>query len=275
MTTTNVHKYVLLKTSNDYAAYRHLSKTQISKNHDRVFRNNDKTLKKNGLTSTTTTPINLEKFPETEDMEIHERTEINFEYQRPKLKFETNLNALVRINLGLPITEIEHQLRMLKNQVSYLNLHTDIDNAARKEIAGDNYFFDMGKNSKKHNRNKTYADLFFTYDYFNYMQPIIKRYNRIQKAKQDKEIAAIRKRQDLDVSDKKAMIDAIRDKYKGKKLSRQDVLTEIENQIEQDDPPVKGRASKAEKHLAHMRKMIDELQYKEFITGIKNPPKNT
>ena len=232
----------------------------------------------------------------------HERTEISFKYQRPKLHFETNLNALINLNLALPIAELEYQLKILKMKLNDLNLHTDINNSINKEIASDDYYFDTNEYLKKHNRNDTYADLFFTYDYYNYMHPIIKRYNKIQNVKCNQEIENIKNRWGLDASDKKTQIEEI--KSLSRKLVKNDILIEIEKQIElfpklhtlrkelhdkeitdeeyrsekerviQEYCSDKQRASKAEKDLTYMQTMIDKLQYKEFITGIKNPTKN-
>lgn len=294
LTTVNVAKYVLLKNDNELSRHNNLAKVILNKQHDKLFKDNDEALKQYGITSLSMNPVSLKE---------HERIEIGFKYQRPKLHFETNLNALINLNLALPISELTYQLEILKNKLIHLNLHTDINSATSKELAENDYFFDTNEYLKKHNRNETYADLFFTYDYYNYMYPITKRYNKIQNVKRDREIKKIKQRNDLDRYDKTNNIQEVIDNYKRSKLLKPDVLMEIEKQVklfpvlhslkkELQDREITDEEFRTEKErivqeylydklkpsekpLEYMQKMIDKLQYKEFITGIKNPPKNT
>lgn len=300
----NVKKYILFKKNNDFYHYNNLDKLYLDKQHDKLFTDGDMTLKEYGFTRTTTTPLNIGNNIPIYHLSQHIRTEIHFEYQRPKLRFKANLNTLVNLNLALPIAELEQQVKMLKKKLNYLNLHSDIDNYTNRALSEDNeYFFNTENYLKKHNRNKVYADLFFTYDYYNYMYPTIKRFNKIKQVEENKKIQKIRNRKDLDSYDKQNMIDEL--KSDRKKLTRQDILIEIERQIElfpkihelkrklyykeitEEDYQSKKeeielkyysdkkRASKAEKDLKYMQDMIDKLKYKDFITGIKYSPKNT
>ena len=303
-TTVDVTKYVLLRKSSDYPTYNHLDKLHMDKQDDKHSKSNDETLKKYGLTSLGTVPLNSERCQDIECFKDHERTEINFKYQRPRLQFKTNLNTLVNLNLALPLAELEYQLKILKMKLNDLNLHTDINSSINKEIAGNDYYFDTNEYLKKQNREDTYADLFFTYDYFNYVQPILERYNKIQKIRLDREIGKIQQNKALDKHDKQNKIQEEKKGYKERKLNKPCILMEIEKQIElfpelhtlekdlydkeisneeyrnekeritQSYFSNKQRASKAEKDLTYMQTMIDDLQYKEFITGIKNPTKN-
>ena len=130
--------------------------------------------------------------------------------------------------------------------------------------------------SIEHRLPKSYADMFFAYDYFKYYEYLNKQndkelQNKIAKINKDHNNDAEATLRDHHIKDAK-------ESYSNSKLSKENIKFEIEEIINPkqaeninkslDNFDTKNkRATTTEKHLATMRKYIDKLKYKELITG--------
>ena len=197
-------------------------------------------------------------------LDLYRNLIIFHKIKRPKLTLPKIHEYKVDINFALPEKEILSYVKKIRDSVE-LNNKTSLEKLISDDLA-----------SSEKRLSKSYADMFFAYDYFEYCKTINE--NKDKEA-QDK-IAQIKEnhKNDLDMSQRNFHIDNIKVSYANSKQSSKDISFEIEeiinpkqaNNIDKslDDPNTKNiRATTTERHLAAMRKYIDQLEYKELLTG--------
>ncbi len=190
---------------------------------------------------------------------------ITHKIKRPKLTLPKIHEYKVNINFALPEKEILSYIKKIRDNIDLKN-KTPLEKLISDDLL-----------SSKLKLSKSYADMFFAYDYFTYCKTINE---NIDKEAQNK-ITKIKEnhKNDLDMSSRNFYINDIKDTYATSKQSSEDISFEIEEVInpEQanniykslDHPDAKNnkRATTTERHLATMRKYIDQFQYKELLTG--------
>lgn len=187
---------------------------------------------------------------------------------KPELKFDSNVKYDISLNLALPKDELIAYISKLKDEY-------DKDNSIIKsplELLGEKLEKAEEMNSKslpkdKDKRKKSMADAFYIYDVWKILEIDYSEKTKELKAKQEKEIKAIKQNINYDKDDRASLISDIKDRYKMK----------IKNECSKEMALVPKIAemlniSEDTVYKLHtiMIKYIDKLKYKELITGQAN-----
>lgn len=187
-------------------------------------------------------------------------------FARPELSLNYEHSFKVNINLSLPKDELIAFITKIKDDFDKDNsiVTTSFELLGKETLPADEI-----KDMPKKDLKKVYADMFFVYDYINYLEPIF--CNSLEKLKSEMNniLKEINQRKDLDKYDKKSQIEEIKEEYKidKKEFSKDKIKIGAERIIANDDLII--RASKVERYYKIMKQYIDELKYKELITNIK------
>jgi hypothetical protein len=191
---------------------------------------------------------------------------INADWKRPRLHYINGRHAEIELNLNLPVEELKAYIEQIKKE--YDKNNTTI--LSPLELLGENIEKAQEITSKaipkgKEKRKKAMANAFYVYDIYKIIEQeySTKTYNL--KAERDAKINSIRQNKNYDRQERNSIIQDIKEEYTFliEQYSKTSIKTEINLQsgLSIDD---------IERYKALMNKYIDELKYKELITGISN-----
>ena len=199
-----------------------------------------------------------------EHIDPYQNLSITYKLKRPKLTLKKIHEYNITINFALPKNEIFSYIGKIRDSIK-LNNKTSLEKLISEDL-----------HSIEYRLPKSYADMFFAYDYFKYYEYLNKQndkelQNKIAKINKDHNNDAETTLRDHHIKDAK-------ESHSNSKLSKENIKFEIEEIINPkqaeninkslDNLDTKNkRATTTEKHLATMRKYIDKLKYKELITG--------
>lgn len=203
----------------------------------------------------------------TGQLEDENQIKSNFKsrFIRPVLKFRHNEFNL-KINPNLPLEE-------LKAYIERIKLEYDSDNSIIKsplELLREDLDKAEGMKSKalpkdRDKRKKAIANAFYIYDVWKILEPYYEDETTLLKIKQEEEIKIIKQNKNYDKYERKSLIDDIKVNYSDKinQYTKVSLKTEIASQLNTSIDTVNRLHS-------FMIKCIDNLKYKELITGISN-----
>lgn len=192
---------------------------------------------------------------------------LNIKYSRPKIKIkELNLFS-VDLNLNLPKDELIAYISKIKDDFDKDNsiIKTPLE-LLGEELEKANEIESKALPKGKKKRKKAMADAFYVYDMYKILENEYAQKTKELKIERDEKIKAIKEdKYNYDISQKKSMINDLREYYDDelRKCDKNSIKTEIQSQSNLS-------LDKIEKYKALMNKYIDELKYKELITGITN-----
>lgn len=189
-------------------------------------------------------------------------------FKRPRLLVPKDINKeiFLRLNFNLPKEELAAYILKIKDEF-------DKDNSIIKsplELLGKKLDKANKVKSKslpkdKNKRKKAMANAFYVYDMYKILEQEYSIKIDNLKVERDTQIKNIKLSKNYDRQEKESMIQEIKEEYNYllEQYSKTSIKTEINLQsgLSIDD---------IERYKALMNKYIDELKYKELITGISN-----
>lgn len=192
--------------------------------------------------------------------------EIKPYFKRDIIQIKNEREVSLNINLALPLEELKSYIENIKKEY-------DKDNSIIKnpiELIGEELEKAEKIKSKavpkdKNKRKKAMADAFYIYDVWKILESHYAQRTIELKAEQEKEIKAIKQNINYDKHDKKSAILEIKEKYNDllMQYTKPYLKTEIATQLNISTDTI-------DKLHSLMIKYIDNLKYKELITGITN-----
>jgi len=191
---------------------------------------------------------------------------INADWTRPRLHYINGRHAEVELNLNLPVEELTAYIKQIKK--AYDENNSTI--LSPSELLGEDIEKAQEITSKaipkeKEKRKKAMANAFYVYDMYKILEPEYLTKTNSLKEERDNKVKEIKQSKNYDRQEKNSMIKDIKEEYIFllDQYSKTSIKTEINLQsgLSIDD---------IERYRALMNKYIDNLKYKELITGVPN-----
>lgn len=187
----------------------------------------------------------------------------NFKYQ---LKLDNMMNMILSLNFHLPKEELIAYLSKIKDDFDkdYSIIKSPLELIGQKLDKAEK-ITSKALPQDKNRRKKAMADAFYIYDIWKILEQDYEEKTVELKAKQKEEIKAIEQNKNYDKDDKKSRIYETKQKYEDelRNYTKVSLKTEIASQLNVSIDTV-------DKLHSLMIKYIDNLKYKELITGITN-----
>lgn len=185
-----------------------------------------------------------------------QKIKIKNQFSRPILELPYTTIADIQINLSIPKDELIAYITKLKEEY-------DTDNSMIKTPL--EHLGEKSENSSMTISKKKIADKFFVYDYVKVRLKEIDELNQEEKLKYDEKIQWIKNNSSLTGSDKKIQIQTLKHDQK------ENLINTTINDIFKDEKLNKEiTKGTAKRYYYEIKPFIDELKYKELITGISN-----
>lgn len=197
---------------------------------------------------------------------IEDRNYLRFERPRLQIPIESTKEIVLKINLALPVEELVSYLSKIKNDYDKdtLVIKSPLE-LVGEELDKADEIKSKAIPKEKEKRKKAMANAFYVYDMYKILEPkYLTKINSFKKER-DSKVRELKQSKNYDRQEKNSMIKDIKEEYIFllDQYSKTSIKTEINLQsgLSIDD---------IERYRALMNKYIDNLKYKELITGISN-----
>ncbi len=187
-------------------------------------------------------------------------------FKRPLLKYFNNQFIELELNLALPEIELCAFIKKIKKDLSLTVLKIDTPSISLgEELDKADEIKSKAVPKDKLKRKKTMADAFYIYDTWKILEIHYAEKTKELKEKLKKEIQSIKNNFNYDKYDKKSKIDDAKtnNEFSLSNYTKVSLKTEIASQLNISIDTV-------DKLHTLMIKYIDNLKYKELITGLSN-----